>query len=184
MRTVRDANAQPFGPIGVAPRPYRTKACRTLACRRYWSCFPLSSPVNGSAETWPSGRRHTPAKGADGKSSRGFESLRLRHLIANCLTINESLKFKRGEPRSCHRRAKDGTSCKARKARGRSNPSSSSAQQAWRSTRSFHSPSGIRISAIAMLSIHSTRSATPRMTASTAEWRSGYWMAPARSGTL
>ena len=30
-------------------------------------------------ETWPSGRRHTPAKGADGKPSRGFESLRLRH---------------------------------------------------------------------------------------------------------
>ena len=29
---------------------------------------------------WPSGRRHTPAKGADGEPSRGFESLRLRHI--------------------------------------------------------------------------------------------------------
>lgn len=32
------------------------------------------------AERWPSGRRHTPAKGAGGKPSRGFESLPLRHL--------------------------------------------------------------------------------------------------------
>lgn len=37
------------------------------------------SPINGLAETWPSGRRHAPAKGADPKGSRGFESLRLRH---------------------------------------------------------------------------------------------------------
>ena len=27
-------------------------------------------PLNGSAEWWPSGRRHTPAKGADGNVSR------------------------------------------------------------------------------------------------------------------
>ena len=29
---------------------------------------------------WPSGRRRSPAKGVGGKPSRGFESLRLRHL--------------------------------------------------------------------------------------------------------
>ena len=36
-------------------------------------------------ELWPSGRRHTPAKGADGEPSRGFESLRLRHTPLYCL---------------------------------------------------------------------------------------------------
>ena len=36
--------------------------------------------INPQSEMWPSGRRHTPAKGADGEPSRGFESLRLRHL--------------------------------------------------------------------------------------------------------
>ena len=29
---------------------------------------------------WPSGRRRSPAKGVGEESSRGFESLRLRHL--------------------------------------------------------------------------------------------------------
>src|SRR6056297_3619315 len=33
-----------------------------------------------SAETWPSGRRRSPAKGVGPEGSRGFESLRLRHL--------------------------------------------------------------------------------------------------------
>ena len=42
-------------------------------------CFLRSRPLDTALETWPSGRRHTPAKGADGKPSRGFESLRLRH---------------------------------------------------------------------------------------------------------
>ncbi len=37
------------------------------------------SLLDPPAEMWPSGRRHTPAKGADGEPSRGFESLRLRH---------------------------------------------------------------------------------------------------------
>lgn len=33
-------------------------------------------------ETWPSGRRHTPAKGASGQNlDPGFESLRLRQLF-------------------------------------------------------------------------------------------------------
>ena len=36
--------------------------------------------VNPSMEMWPSGRRRSPAKGVGGKPSRGFESLRLRHL--------------------------------------------------------------------------------------------------------
>ncbi|MFM2355281.1 MAG: hypothetical protein RLZZ528_1017 [Pseudomonadota bacterium] len=53
-------------------------------------------PLNGQAEWWPSGRRHTPAKGADGKPSRGFESLPLRHnsLIQNdfpVLRVNSPL---------------------------------------------------------------------------------------------
>lgn len=46
--------------------------------------FSLVSPafllLDPAAETWPSGRRHTPAKGAGGKPPRGFESLRLRHI--------------------------------------------------------------------------------------------------------
>ena len=39
------------------------------------SLFLLDPP----AETWPSGRRRSPAKGVTGKLVRGFESLRLRH---------------------------------------------------------------------------------------------------------
>ncbi len=35
--------------------------------------------INPQMETWPSGRRRSPAKGVDGKPSRGFESHRLRH---------------------------------------------------------------------------------------------------------
>ena len=38
-----------------------------------------SVAVYASMETWPSGRRRSPAKGVDGKPSRGFESHRLRH---------------------------------------------------------------------------------------------------------
>jgi hypothetical protein len=38
-----------------------------------------SVAVYASAETWPSGRRRSPAKGVGEESSRGFESLRLRH---------------------------------------------------------------------------------------------------------
>ena len=36
--------------------------------------------VYASAETWPSGRRRSPAKGVGSEGSRGFESLRLRHI--------------------------------------------------------------------------------------------------------
>ena len=42
-------------------------------------CYSVSCDVFTSAETWPSGRRRSPAKGVGGKPSRGFESLRLRH---------------------------------------------------------------------------------------------------------
>ena len=35
--------------------------------------------VDPLAETWPSGRRRSPAKGVGPEGSRGFESLRLRH---------------------------------------------------------------------------------------------------------
>ena len=50
-------------------------------CRKLWesACLGWACRIYGSAELWPSGRRHTPAKGADGEPSRGFESLRLRH---------------------------------------------------------------------------------------------------------
>ena len=48
--------------------------------------FPRISPcpsgatsLDGSTETWPSGRRRSPAKGVGPEGSRGFESLRLRH---------------------------------------------------------------------------------------------------------
>src|SRR6056297_1453881 len=43
-----------------------------------------------SAETWPSGRRRSPAKGVGPEGSRGFESLRLRHFTANPLIINDT----------------------------------------------------------------------------------------------
>ena len=42
--------------------------------------FPLLARIYPSAETWPSGRRRSPAKGVGPEGSRGFESLRLRHL--------------------------------------------------------------------------------------------------------
>ena len=36
--------------------------------------------IDTAVETWPSGRRRSPAKGVGPEGSRGFESLRLRHL--------------------------------------------------------------------------------------------------------
>ena len=42
-------------------------------------CRPAAKPLGATSERWPSGRRHTPAKGAGGEPSRGFESLPLRH---------------------------------------------------------------------------------------------------------
>ena len=47
--------------------------------------FPLVLPsdkiVDPSAETWPSGRRRSPAKGVYRRRYRGFESLPLRHFL-------------------------------------------------------------------------------------------------------
>ena len=42
-------------------------------------CPPHPPPLNPPTETWPSGRRRSPAKGVGPEGSRGFESLRLRH---------------------------------------------------------------------------------------------------------
>ena len=42
---------------------------------------PIASPVFRSVERWPSGLRHTLAKGACGRPYRGFESHPLRHPI-------------------------------------------------------------------------------------------------------
>ena len=47
---------------------------------RFLTCPPNAPPLDGSVETWPSGRRRSPAKGVGPEGSRGFESLRLRHL--------------------------------------------------------------------------------------------------------
>ena len=44
------------------------------------ACRTLTAPIDPTMETWPSGRRRSPAKGVDGEPSRGFESLRLRHV--------------------------------------------------------------------------------------------------------
>ncbi len=45
--------------------------------------FPPLARIYPSAETWPSGRRRSPAKGVGPEGSRGFESLRLRHIPLN-----------------------------------------------------------------------------------------------------
>ena len=47
-------------------------------------------------ETWPRGRRHSPAKGADGQNlSRGFESLRLRQDMRKAHDIHGLFDFLR-----------------------------------------------------------------------------------------
>ncbi len=56
-----------------------TRALPQLIPHRFPPCPHLTASLNGQTELWPSGRRHTPAKGAGGEPSRGFESLRLRH---------------------------------------------------------------------------------------------------------
>jgi hypothetical protein len=44
------------------------------------ACYSVLCRISTPAETWPSGRRRSPAKGVGPEGSRGFESLRLRHL--------------------------------------------------------------------------------------------------------
>ncbi len=70
----------------VNHRPTLHGAARPHNAFSKWPVFPQFSacptpqpPINPPAEWWPSGRRHTPAKGAGGEPSRGFESLPLRH---------------------------------------------------------------------------------------------------------
>ena len=73
------ANAPNSSTIFCPKRPKNLILC---------SCPHLKSRINPQVETWPSGRRHTPAKGADGKPSRGFESLRLRHYYKKNLLLS------------------------------------------------------------------------------------------------
>lgn len=61
-------------PRSALPRPLPQSLCS----REFRLVSPPPSLLEPQAEMWPSGRRHTPAKGADGEPSRGFESLRLR----------------------------------------------------------------------------------------------------------
>ena len=77
FRSVRTRQGRPVSWCGIAVHPPRPP----WPIPRKSPCFPVPRPLYGAAETWPSGRRHTPAKGADGKPSRGFESLRLRHTL-------------------------------------------------------------------------------------------------------
>lgn len=55
------------------------------------TCHPERVPLDPTPpERWPSGRRHTPAKGADRERSRGFESLPLRHCPPKPLNCQKS----------------------------------------------------------------------------------------------
>ena len=66
------------------PSPAKSRRCeapgRIEAPCGFRLVFPRLDLIHAPSEWWPSGRRHTPAKGADRKRSRGFESLPLRHL--------------------------------------------------------------------------------------------------------
>ena len=57
------------------------------------SCLTLPIMSTSASEMWPSGRRRSPAKGVGEESSRGFESLRLRHhnLIIPVLGISGAI---------------------------------------------------------------------------------------------
>ena len=56
-----------------------TYAKHTAQFGVFASCPAFKIPLNDSAETWPSGRRRSPAKGVYVNAYRGFESLRLCH---------------------------------------------------------------------------------------------------------
>ena len=76
-----------FATVAVYAYPYigtpqLVTSCTLKSARHPGSinaCPPQTPPLNGSTETWPSGRRRSPAKGVGPEGSRGFESLRLRH---------------------------------------------------------------------------------------------------------
>ncbi len=59
--------------------------------KRISACRASGPPLDPTAETWPSGRRRSPAKGVGPKGSRGFESHRLRHHFSS----SNSLKLSR-----------------------------------------------------------------------------------------
>ncbi len=56
--------------------------CPLVGRSRKHACNRSPRHLYQLVETWPSGRRRSPAKGVDGQPSRGFESLRLRHKSA------------------------------------------------------------------------------------------------------
>ena len=70
-------------PVGL---PSNSRTNRPIAL-----VFLRSLLLSPPAERWPSGRRHTPAKGAGGKPSRGFESLPLRHYTQTNLSLSPAL---------------------------------------------------------------------------------------------
>jgi aspartate kinase len=66
---------------GLRTRQSRNLKLSSVALEppRRYPCAPQFGPGRNELETWPSGRRHTPAKGASGQNlDPGFESLRLR----------------------------------------------------------------------------------------------------------
>ena len=69
---------------------YQSARAAQANLRRNGSCPTRLPYIDGSAETWPSGRRRSPAKGVGPEGSRGFESLRLRHHTFY-LSLNGSL---------------------------------------------------------------------------------------------
>lgn len=76
-------------PFACGHPPHGKSSCSAFTCRIY-----------EQAERWPSGRRHTPAKGAGGKPSRGFESLPLRHIANGDNFQVKSTSWQEGRPAS------------------------------------------------------------------------------------
>ena len=76
----RDSSDRGTGRRGTLPGGTHAPRAAGGAGVCFQPCFRTIGHIERATEWWPSGRRHTPAKGADGKPSRGFESLPLRHL--------------------------------------------------------------------------------------------------------
>ena len=74
-------------PAGHFPRS--EFLCPSFQNHAFSSCPALPAPINPPTELWPSGRRHTPAKGADGNVSR----VRIPSAppLAHCKPENRSL---------------------------------------------------------------------------------------------
>ncbi len=89
-----------------SPFPHHSRARRRQTPTHPVPQFDLvlsrATLIDPPTETWPSGRRHTPAKGADGKPSRGFESLRLRQRNNHMFLLIISRNFPRSsDPLAC-----------------------------------------------------------------------------------